>query len=296
MFSIVLRFSQNSKEHPRHPQTAHQQAKGMPERADPFSLLVYLIEKQWQCLVTCASFYLSFAKTMFLAASVDFQHKNFTGLSRWPEKVGSASTVLSTLPYGAAVWALFWQSTLPLLQSRGRFHGHEVVVTGGIPPLQGQRSPKNLPRCGNCSWGCFVGGNFWLWRAPMAFPGQVQRVVTALVTTIKLALRAPGQPGKCLEPCLVLWWQLLNIQAPKPSGCWGHPLFAVNPHDAPKHGSTGGGRTWRVLSPGAHPISLLCQGRASLKLELLNISLAVVGLCDHLPSRAPSHAQQDSPS
>lgn len=65
-----------------------------------------------------------------------------------------------------------------------------------------------------------------LWK-PLAlegfrgFPkeGQVQRVVVALVTMIKFALTAPRQPGKHLEPCLECLWQLLNMQAPKPSGC-----------------------------------------------------------------------------
>lgn len=49
--------------------------------------------------------------------------------------------------------------------------------------------------------------------------GQVQRVVTALVTMKKLTLITPGQSGKCLEPCLVLSWQLWTVQAPKLSGC-----------------------------------------------------------------------------
>lgn len=57
--------------------------------------------------------------------------------------------------------------------------------------------------------------------------GQVQNVVTILATMIKLAPTAPRQPGKCLELCLVLSWQLLNIQAPKPPGYCRHPLFAV---------------------------------------------------------------------
>lgn len=53
----------------------------MPGRADPFSLLVHLMEKWWQRLVTQASIHIALAKSVFLAAS-DFRRKDFTALSR----------------------------------------------------------------------------------------------------------------------------------------------------------------------------------------------------------------------
>lgn len=73
------------------------------------------------------------------------------------------------LPYGAAGWALFWQSTVLLLQSRGSFHGHEVV---GDHHFKVRGAQRICPDAAIAPGSALDVEIFCFGGLPMAFPRQ----------------------------------------------------------------------------------------------------------------------------